>query len=118
MVAFTFISCDEPEAPHKHDFVSKFDTENHWLECSCKEKKDVAKHDLYTAEIKEDKIIIKCRGCEYTTEDAIAKYVVVNEEADLQKAISDNTDKIVILNKDLALKDRVVLPANVIKLRT
>ena len=111
MVAFTFISCDEPEAPHKHDFVSKFDTENHWLECSCKEKKDVAKHDLYTAEIKEDKIIIKCRGCEYTTEDAIAKYVVVNEEADLQKAISDNTDKIVILNKDLALKDRVVLPA-------
>ena len=113
MVAFTFISCDEPEAPHKHEFVSKFDSENHWLECSCKEKKDVVKHDLYTAEIKEDKVIIKCRDCEYSTEDAIAKYVVINTEDELRTAFATTTDKTVILNANIALSKSLLLTGKI-----
>ena len=47
---FTLTACGENEPPHTHTYsVLKYDTENHWYECSCGEKKDIENHKGGTA---------------------------------------------------------------------
>ena len=50
MCMFSLTACGENEPPHTHTYsVLKYDTENHWHECSCGEKKDIENHKGGTA---------------------------------------------------------------------
>ena len=61
----------KPAITHKHSFtISRYDEENHWKECSCGEKADIAPHTygegiviLKSTTEREGLILYACTGC-------------------------------------------------------
>lgn len=62
MVFPTFTACktDSKQQPHSHNFAWRYDSQNHWLECTCKETKENSAH------IFDNKV---CKTCGYVIEE-------------------------------------------------
>lgn len=96
LMVFAAVSCkDEPVHEHVYSQEWKSDATNHWHECECGEKKDVATHDLVWM-IVEGERYQECSVCSYTTEKI--EVLTAVDEASLRVAISDGSKPIYLLD--------------------
>ena len=127
MVAFTFISCDEPEALHVHKFSTEWKTDDtyHWHECTvdgCTEIKDKAEHSVEKAWIYDEKastpteikLIRKCSICskELKVQTLTEGFKLVANAEALESAVLEDNCKI-ILTADISLNDYLELAKDV-----
>ena len=98
-VMMVFVSCDDPK--HEHSYNQKHDETNHWMECSCGDKKDVEAHTFEVVQ-DGDKLVKKCTVCEYVSGEEITGTLVSTAEA-LKTALSG--DKTIYLGADITVEE-------------
>lgn len=83
----------EHETSHKHSYLTKSDSETHWLECSCNDKKEIANHSysewITTKEPSETEEGTKERECNVCHYKEIEKLPIIVIE---KLAFTLNTD--------------------------
>ena len=92
LMVFLAVSCDEPK--HEHSYSQKHDETNHWMECSCGDKKDVAKHK-FEVDGEKDTPVKKCDSCGYS--EKIDDAVLVSTAKELAEAVEKEGIKTVYL---------------------
>ena len=92
LMVFLAVSCDEPK--HEHSYSQKHDETNHWMECSCGDKKDVAKHK-FEVDGEKDTPVKKCDICGYS--EKIDDAVLVSTAKELAEAVEKEGIKTVYL---------------------
>ena len=116
-VMIVFVSCDEAKHEHSYGTEWKYDENNHWHECECKEKKDVAAHKYgeWKASKEEGKVERTCSVCDYVEK---ADTVLVGTKGELSTAIAAGVETIVLdnditdLNEKLQIKRSLTLEMN------
>ena len=103
LVAVFAISC-KSEPVHEHGYViEKYDDTNHWKECECGEKSDIANHSLSAWTVSEEGIATRKCACGYI-EKAEGKAVAVSNASELTAALSEANTKI-FLDSDIVLEN-------------
>lgn len=72
-----FVSCDDPKHEHSYSTEWKYDETNHWHECSCGEKIDVAAHSFGEWEVVDSVQKRTCTVCKYEETREIPRPVSV-----------------------------------------
>ncbi len=100
LMTFVAVSCDkEPEHEHSYGAEWKSDATNHWKECSCGEKTEVAAHIFGESTVKAGKVVKICSICSY--EKVVTGASVVTDGASLQKAIAEDGINAIVLANDI-----------------
>ena len=99
-VMMVFVSCDEPKHEHSYGTDWKYDATNHWHECSCGEKKDVAAHTFGENTVKDGKVVQICSVCKYEKKVEGAT-IIVKDEASLKAAVEAESVKTIKLGADI-----------------
>ena len=103
-VMMVFVSCDDPK--HEHSYSQKFDETNHWMECSCGDKKDVEAHTFgeWKSSTEAGKVERKCTDCEYIE---IKTGTLVSTAVDLKNAIENESVKTIVLSDAISLETAI-----------
>ena len=97
LMAFVTVSC-EKEPVHEHTYTAewKSDATNHWKECSCGEKTEVAEHTFGENTVKDGKVVQICSVCNYKKE--ITEAVLVSTAEELKTALNGEATTIYLGN--------------------
>jgi len=100
-VMIVFVSCDEAKHEHSYGTEWKYDENNHWHECECEEKKDVAAHKYgeWKASKEDGKVERTCSVCDYVEK---VDGILVSTAEELKTALDSLEDGwTIFLAKDL-----------------
>ena len=112
LMVFVAVSCEEEPAVHSHVYGKewKSDATNHWHECECGEKADVAEHTFEVVKDGEE-LVKKCTVCDYKAEEKIENAILVTTSDDFVSAVEDGS-KTIYLGANLELASTVEISKN------
>ena len=106
-----------PALEHTHSFGDEWknDGENHWHECRCGEKSELAAHEWNSGEVTlaptygaDGVMTFKCTACEASKTEAIAKLnkteEVVSSDSDVKISVEEGSDAIIDENTELKVE--------------